>query len=134
MSDLDQLIESTIAFFKPYGKAMPSLDKKYFSRPPIKFLALTVGTLCKKTGFAKGVFTDDQLKGTLPEKEDKLNFFNVLKEYTQICLGQMIDIDPKSIAQGYEVEKTLLFLQAMARAAAKPVVPFDEAEARINGG
>ena len=117
MSDLDQLIESTIAVFKPYGKLMPSLDAKYFKRPPIKFLALTVGALCKKTGFAKDIFTEDQLKGVLPEREDKLNFFKVLKEYTQICLGQSIDVDSKAITSGKEVEKTLLFMQAFARAA-----------------
>ena len=134
MSELDQLIESTIAVFKPYEKQMPSLDPKYFKRPPIKFIALTVNALSKKTGFGKGVFSDDQLKGNLPERDDKLNFFNVLKEYTQILLGQSIDVDSKAIAAGKEVEKTLLFMQSFARAAENPVVPFDEAAKRGGSG
>ncbi|KAH0794667.1 TRAF3-interacting protein 1 isoform X5 [Histomonas meleagridis] len=132
--NLESLIESTIAVFKPYGKLMPSLDPKYFKRPPIKFLALTVNALHRKTKFADGLFTDDQFKGTLPERDDKLNFFKQLKEYTQIVLDQPIDVDPKAIASGKEVEKTLLFMQSFARAAENPVVSFDVALAKMKGG
>ena len=134
MTDLDQLIESTIAVFKPYGKLMPSFEVKYYKRPPLKLLALTVGALNVSKGFGKGVFTKDQLQGILPEREDKLNFFKKLKEYTQICIGESIDVDCNSITSGKEVEKTLLFMQSMARAAENPVVSFDEAALILKNG
>ena len=56
-----------------------------------------------------------------------MEFFIILVEYTQICLGHKIDVDCKSITSGNEVEKTLRFMQEMARAAENPVVSFDEA-------
>ena len=127
----EELIASTIETFKPYGKLMPSLDPKYFKRPPIKFLALTVAALHKKTGFGKGMFTEDQLKGNLPERDDKLNFFGQLKKYTEVVLGESIDVEPREIAAGKEVDKTLTFMQAFARAAEHPKVPFDKALAQL---
>ena len=130
----ESLIASTVEVFKPYGKLMPSLDPKYFKRPPIKFLALTVAALYKKTGFGKGLFTEDQLKGNLPEREDKLNFFGQLKKYTEVVLGEKIDVEPREIAAGKEVDKTLVFMQAFARAAESPKVPFDKALAQVKPG
>ena len=44
---------------------MPHLDAKYFKRPPIKFLALTVRALNVIKGFGKRVFTENQLNGVL---------------------------------------------------------------------
>jgi hypothetical protein len=127
-------VEATIALFRPYEKAIPSLEPKYFERPPVKFLALTVAGVSRQTGFAAGVFTDDQLKGNLPDREDKLKFFDDLKKYTEIVSGQAVDVDSKDIAAGKEVEKTLLFMQAFVRAAEKPAVAFDAALARFKGG
>jgi hypothetical protein len=134
MSDLESLVASTIAVFKPYEKQMPSLDPKYFHRPPIKFLALTVSALNKRTGFAGSLFTDEQLKGNLPERDDKLNFFNDLKKYTEILIGQAIDVDSKQIAAGKDVEKTLVLMQSMVRAAENPILPFDAALSQVRGG
>ena len=131
---LDSLVESTVEMFKPYAKLMPSMDPKYFHRPPIKFLALTVAALNKKNGFAKDVFTADQLKGVLPERDDKLNFFNDLKRYTEVLINKRIDVDPRAIAAGKEVEKTLMLMQAMVKGSENPAAPFEKAFARVRGG
>lgn len=81
MTDLDQLVNSTIKTFTSFKDFMPSLDPKYFKRPPNK-----------SNGFAKGVFTNDQLKGIFTEKKGILAFLKKLVDYTQICLDQKIDV------------------------------------------
>ena len=130
---LDSLVEATVEMFKPYAKLMPSMDPKYFHRPPIKFLALTVAALNKKTGFAKDLFTADQMKGVLPERDDKLNFFNDLKRYTEVLVNHRIDVDPRAIAAGKEVEKTLVLMQEMVKGAERPDPPHEKALARCRG-
>jgi hypothetical protein len=130
----EELVDATAALFAPLkAKFIPAFDPKHLKRPPIKFLALVVAGVSKKTGFAGGLFTDDQLKGNLPERDDKLNFFTDLIAYTEVVLGEKTDVDPKAIAAGKEVDKTLLFLQAILRSAENPRVPFDAALAQVKG-
>jgi hypothetical protein len=131
MADLESLIASTAAVFKPYEKLIPQYNIKFFSRPPLKFLALCVAALNKKTGYATNLFTDEQLQGNLPDRDSKLNFFADLRKYTEVLVGQGIDVDPKQIAAGKDVEKTLVLMQSMVRAAESPVVPFEQALVQV---
>jgi hypothetical protein len=128
----DELVEATAALFAPLrAQYIPKLDPRLFKRPPIKFIATIIAGVSKKTGFASGLFTEDQLRGNLTEREDKLNFFIDLKAYTELLIGEKIDVDPKAIAAGKEVDKTLLFLQAILGASENPKIPFDAPLAQV---
>lgn len=125
---MEQLLDETVGKLTKYLPKMSGIDedklKKYLNRPPIKFLAIVIKAIHDETGFGKAVFSPDELKGNLPEREEKLRFFETLKRYTQICNQEKVDVDPKAIAAGKEVEKTLGLLQAIVKAAETPKVPF----------
>jgi hypothetical protein len=128
------IIQSTIQVLRPYFFAMPFMDEKYFTRPPIKFLALTVAGIAHvRKGFLSGLFTAEQLRGDFPDRHEKHGFFVVLKRYVELLIGETVDVRARSIITGQEVDKTLLFLQTVVRAAENPVIPFDEALAQVKG-
>jgi hypothetical protein len=124
----ESIIKSTIEVLRPYFTAMPFMDEKYFSRPPIKFLILTVAGIAQvRKGFLSGLFTPTQLKGDLPDRHEKHSFFVVLKRYVELLIGEPVDVRARAIITGQEVDKTLLFLQMIVRAAENPVIPFGDA-------
>ena len=127
-----ELIDATMAALEPFKADFPN-EPKHYKRPPIKFLSLIVGAINKNTGFGKGVFSESELTGGLSTKEDKLNFFQKLKDYTQLLVGHEIDVEPKSIAAGKDVEKTLVFMQTFAEGAQHPKISFAKAAAKITG-
>jgi hypothetical protein len=44
--------------------------------------------------------------------------------YTELLIGGKIDVDSKAIAADKEVDKTLLFMQAILPASENPKIPF----------
>jgi hypothetical protein len=124
------LIASTMEALTPYAEVLPPLTAKYLVRPPIKYLVLVVAGFHKLNGFASGIFTPEQLSGELPDRQDKLEFFAVLREYVQRITNQTVDVSAKSIITGHEVAKTLVFLQQIVNAVEHPVHRFDSIRRR----
>jgi len=120
-------VEDAMKALEPFQELMPSFDPKHFTRPPIKFIALTVAAVNKKTKFGEGFFTNDQLQGNMATKEEKLEFFKMLKLYTEYVNKKHFAVVPENIAKGAEVEKTLELISAMGRGALDPKMPFDKA-------
>ncbi|OHT04604.1 hypothetical protein TRFO_27871 [Tritrichomonas foetus] len=127
--DLNVLINETCELYKPFNESW--CDIKYFKRPPIKMMALLVGKMNNVYGFGQNVFSQDQLNGILPERDDKFNFFTTLIKYTEILVGKKIDADARDISAGREVEKTLILLQHILEASKHPKIPFKEAALKI---
>ena len=125
-----ELIDATRAALSPFQKDFPN-KPKYFNRPPIKFISLIIGAINKSTGFGKNFFSESELNAGLVTKEEKLNFFKKLKEYTQLLLGDSIDVEYKMIAAGKEVSKTLKFMQLCVKVAQNPKISFSQAAARL---
>lgn len=123
---MDDLIDSTIRLLIPYSASIPSLEKKSFQKPTFEFLVSIVQALGKATGFANDIFTDDQF-----QYNNKFDFLRTLIDYTQICLGEVVNANPESICSNTDVEKTLLFMQSLVRAAEHPKTSFDIAAAKF---
>lgn len=98
----------------------PKLTEKYLKRPPFKYLLQIFISLNKKTGFADGLYQDEELKNefySTPEK--KLNFLKKIMRLVMRVGEKELIVKPQSIIKGIDCDKTNIFLQEMARVATK---------------
>jgi hypothetical protein len=95
---------------------------------------LIIAAFHNLTGFATGIFTPEQLSGNLPERQDKLQFFSVLREYVQRVSDQTVDVSTKAIIAGHEVAKTLIFLKQIVYAVEHPVRRFESIRRKQDSG
>lgn len=53
--------EKTISMLEPLIGDKPPLEDKFLKKPPFRYLQLIIGALISKTGFAKGLFTKEEI-------------------------------------------------------------------------
>ncbi|XP_027836665.2 TRAF3-interacting protein 1 [Aphis gossypii] len=93
----------------------PQLTEKLLNKPPFKFLHDIVTNVIQKTGYLKGVFTDEEIISTnVTTKETKIKFLEKLITAIQSTTNKTISARPSKIVAGLEVAKTLELLLAIA--------------------
>lgn len=60
--ELKKIVGKTIDLLKPIVNNERILQEKYFLRPPFSFLQRLIDIIVSKTGFAKGLYTAEELK------------------------------------------------------------------------
>ena len=91
----------------------PPLVEKYLKRPPPKYIFTLVINTMKKTGFPRGLFTQEEenVDYFSADINHKRAFFNKLIDITKMVIKNNIDINVENILKGLEEEKINIFLQ-----------------------
>ncbi|CAD8101136.1 unnamed protein product [Paramecium primaurelia] len=96
----------------------PKMSQKLLEKPPFKYIFDIIMETTKQTGYAKGLYTNDELDGnSYDNKDKKLLFLQKIIDLTSMMLKEEIAAKPGKIAAGLEPENTNLLLQAIYRAA-----------------
>ena len=97
----------------------PKMQEKYLKKPPPKFIYHIVINTMKKTGFPKGLFTDDEMNDEYFDlnTNNKVEILQKVIDITQIVTGEFFDIKCNDILKGENPEKTNHFLQLFYTAA-----------------
>lgn len=111
LSQTKALLEQVIAKPKP--------SEKLLSKPPFKFLHDVVTNIISATGFAKDLYTPDELdqEKSASSKENKISFLEKIIKYVSEKSGQQLSARPGKIVAGQEPEQTNIFLQTFAKVA-----------------
>eukprot|EP00962_Isochrysis_galbana_P047604 scaffold19511_cov89-Isochrysis_galbana.AAC.1 len=100
----------------------PKLTAALLSKPPFRFLHDIVSEVTRTTGFADGLFQDDELQsGKIKEKELKISYLNKIIKCVEVATGSSIAVRPGKVVAGMEPENTNAFLVQLARAATSGV-------------
>ena len=112
--------ELTIEMLQPLF-AKPKLNEKLLSKPPFRFLHDVVMAVVSATGFATGLYGDDETDAkAITEKAQKLQFLEKIVKLVGTQLNTYTtDIKPAKIVSGLEPENTNRLLQLLALAATK---------------
>jgi TRAF3-interacting protein 1 len=114
--------QKTIDILSKSVKRAP-LNQKILARPPFKYLHDITSELISNTGFAKGLFTQDELiSDNVKDKESKVAFLTKIIDCVAISTGVRIKANPLKIVAGLEPEATNAFLQLFGKAAVKRVL------------
>ena len=113
----ESIADATIGAFAPIGLAKPKLSLKLLSKPPFRFLHDLVMNTSKATGFAQGLFGDEDLDPKAMDKAGKIAFLTKVQTLTGICIGKALPMKPGKVVAGLEPENTNEWLQAFARSA-----------------
>jgi len=97
----------------------PKLSEKLLQKPPFRFLHDIVTEIQKSTGFAQGLFRDEELdsKAVASDKESKAAYLSKIIQCVSHALGESVPAKPQKIMAGLEPENTNQFLRQLARAA-----------------
>ena len=97
----------------------PKLSEKYLNRPPFRFLHDIFTNVAKETGFGKGLIDASEVEGKAIEgKAAKVAFLSKWILCVGIARGAPLDTNPLKVVAGRDVEKTLVFLEALGTVAA----------------
>ena len=91
----------------------PKMIEKYLKKPSPKYIYHIVINTMKKTGFPKGLFTDDEMNDKYFESDNnhKVEILQKIIDITQIVTGEFFDLKCIDILKGENPEKTNHFLQ-----------------------
>ena len=122
------LIESLVSRPRP--------TERVLSRPPFRFIHDLATAVNAQTGFIEGLLDEDELssgsfKGA-PAK--KVSFLKKLLKYVEVFQNSKPEAKVKDIVGGHEVDKTLIFLQQLMRAAQGPKEDFQRIITQVKGG
>ena len=96
----------------------PKMSDKLLTKPPFRFLHDTISGVCKATGFASGLYSDDMLDSSaITDKAGKINYLELIFNCVSIVKGYPIDIRAAKVVAGLEPENTNTFLIAFAEVA-----------------
>ena len=109
---MSQPWQKTQSLFSKLITSLP-LVEKYLKRPPPKYIFTLVINTMKKTGFLRGLFTQEEenVDYFSVDINHKRVFFNKLIDITKMVIKNNIDINVENILKGLEEEKTNIFLQ-----------------------
>merc|ERR1719473_2155885 len=112
--------ELTIEMLQPLF-AKPKLNEKLLGKPPFRFLHDVVMAVVNATGFATGLYADDETdSAAIKEKPQKIAFLEKIVKLIGVQLNTYTtDIKPAKIVSGLEPENTNRLLQLLALAATK---------------
>ena len=114
MATRDVLQSATTPLF-----VKPRLTDALLQRPPFRFLHDIVSAVQRKTGFAGGVFTEEEsdARRVGESREKKVVYLEKLIAAVEVAAGQSLTVDPHKILAGVEPERTNLLLQTLGRVA-----------------
>ena len=96
----------------------PKMSDKLLTKPPFRFLHDTISGVCKVTGFASGLYTDDMLdSASITDKAGKINYLELIFNCVSIVKGYPLDVRAAKVVAGLEPENTNTFLIAFAEVA-----------------
>ena len=113
--------EKTIELFSPFID-YPQMTERHLKRPPFKYIFHIFLSSTKKTGFADGLLSEEELAPeyySSPEK--KMVFLKKLSKFIYSILEKNVPVKPASIIKGIDCDKTNLFLQDMYEVATSGV-------------
>lgn len=89
----------------------PKMSEKLLCKPPFKYLFDIVIETQKATGFAKGLYSSEELEGSYySDKEKKLKFLKKLGDMCSLVLKEEFQAKPQKIVAGLEPELTNVLL------------------------
>lgn len=64
----------------------PKMNEKFLSKPPFRFLHDTITAVTEATGFARGLFRDEELdSANITEKNQKIEYLDKIVNMIGIC-------------------------------------------------
>ena len=94
------------------------MTEKLLSKPPFRYLHDIFIATMGATGFAGGLFTEEELDSKANhEKDAKLSILTKMITITEMIVDEKIDVKPSKIVAGLEPDRTNFFLQQLFRAA-----------------
>ncbi|KAG0559279.1 hypothetical protein M758_10G091500 [Ceratodon purpureus] len=95
----------------------PRLTEALLKKPPFRFLHDIITEVCRQTGFAGGLFTqEEQISSNMKDKESKVAYLWKIVNCVGITLNAHVPARPLKIVSGMEPEQTNIFLQMLAAA------------------
>eukprot|EP00761_Pharyngomonas_kirbyi_P004400 gb/GECH01004404.1/.p1 GENE.gb/GECH01004404.1/~~gb/GECH01004404.1/.p1 ORF type:complete len:611 (+),score=181.98 gb/GECH01004404.1/:1-1833(+) len=99
----------------------PRMRDNILRKLPVRFVVDTIVAIIKKTGYASGLYSEDEIQEVSSKKgaprEAKLNFFRKICLLVALTLNENVSCKPNNILRGKNVEDTLDFLYMLYRAA-----------------
>ncbi|GAQ86389.1 hypothetical protein KFL_002860130 [Klebsormidium nitens] len=96
----------------------PKLTDALLNKPPFRFLHDIISEVTRTTGFADGLFTEEELVSTnIKDKDGKVAYLTKIINCVGLALDQNVPARPLKIVAGLEPENTNRFLQMLAEAA-----------------
>ena len=96
----------------------PKLADKLLQKPPFRFLFDIVMEVMKVTGFARGLYSDEECDAAnVSAKEQKITFLEKIIKVVGMTLNTVVEARPAKIVAGLEPQNTNFFLQLLAVAA-----------------
>lgn len=100
----------------------PKMTQKLLEKPPFRYLHDIFTSTMETTGFAQGLYEEQELDSKLMnERDQKVNFLGKMVALVEFMTNEKLDVKPAKIVAGLEPEKTNEFLQSMFRAATSGV-------------
>jgi TRAF3-interacting protein 1 len=87
------------------------MTEKLLSKPPFRYLHDIFIATIGASGFANGLFTDEEMDSKANhEKDAKIQILTKMITLTEMMMGEKIDVKPSKIVAGLEPERTNFFL------------------------
>eukprot|EP00128_Syssomonas_multiformis_P003788 Colp12_sorted_trinity150504_noHs@17258 len=116
-AELAEIIQTTIKCLSGVIQR-PPLTPKLLCRPPFRFLHDIVKEVVKVTGFAKGLYTNEELDfATIKDKEQKISWLQKIIDCCIFASGETLRVRPGKVVAGHEAELTNEWLQCLGRLA-----------------
>ena len=94
------------------------MTEKLLVKPPFRYLHDIFTATMDSTGFAQGLYDENELDGkAITEKDAKINFLAKMIAVVEQVLQEKIDVKPSKIVAGLEPERTNAFLMSLFKAA-----------------
>ena len=96
----------------------PKMTEKLLTKPPFRYLHDIFLATIGATGFANGLYTDEEMDSKANhEKDAKISILTKMITLTEMMIGEKMDVKPSKIVAGMEPERKNYFLQQLFRAA-----------------
>lgn len=83
-------------------------------KPPFRYLHDIFLATMQATGFANGLYDDNELDTKANhDKDAKINILAKMITLTEMIVGEKMDVKPSKIVAGLEPERTNYFLQRL---------------------
>jgi len=96
----------------------PKLTGALLQKPPFRFLHDIVSEVTKVTGFASGLYQEDELQSAkIKDKDAKTAYLGKIIKCVELSLGISMPLKVGKVVAGLEAENTNMFLQYLHQAA-----------------